>query len=97
MAKRQIPMRFKLASLAFPLSLSALFVGISTTGAHAYLDAGTGSMILQVLLGGVAGLAIAGKLYWYKLLSFFGVKPKATPAEAPDDEALARSKVRADR
>ena len=27
----------------------------------AYLDPGTGSMILQVLLGGVAGVALAGR------------------------------------
>ena len=69
-------------SSLFPATLAALFVGMSTTGAHAYLDAGTGSMILQVLLGGVAGLAIAGKLYWYKFLSLFGYKPKQSEPEA---------------
>jgi hypothetical protein len=31
-------------------------------------------MILQVLLGGIAGLALAGKLYWHKLLSLFGLR-----------------------
>lgn len=31
--------------------------------AYAYLDPGTGSMILQLLLGGVAGVLIIGKLY----------------------------------
>lgn len=44
------------------------------TPAHAYLDAGTGSMLLQLLLGGVAGLAIAAKLYWHRLLSAIGVR-----------------------
>ena len=29
-----------------------------------YLDPGAGSMILQALAGGLAGLAVAGKLYW---------------------------------
>ena len=32
-----------------------------------YLDAGSGSMIMQALAGGVAGLAVAGKLYWRRL------------------------------
>ena len=36
--------------------------------AYAYLDPGTGSMILQVLLGGVAGVALAGRLYWRQFL-----------------------------
>jgi hypothetical protein len=32
-----------------------------------YLDAGSGSMIMQALAGGVAGIAVAGKLYWRRL------------------------------
>ena len=39
--------------------------------AKAYLDPGTGSMILQVLLGGIAGVVVAVKLYWQKMKSFF--------------------------
>lgn len=39
--------------------------------AHAYLDAGTGSMLLQLILGGVAGLVVIMKLYWQKFRSFF--------------------------
>jgi hypothetical protein len=58
----------------FRLGMAAATVGILTSSAHAYLDPGTGSMILQVLLGGVAGLALAGKLYWHKLLSLFGLR-----------------------
>ncbi|MGH6865218.1 MAG: hypothetical protein ACREDO_03360 [Methyloceanibacter sp.] len=45
---------------------------MTTSSAHAYLDPGTGSIILQVLLGGVAGVALAGKLYWHKFLSLIG-------------------------
>ena len=56
------------------LALAASGVGIFTSSAYAYLDPGTGSMILQVLLGGVAGVALAGKLYWHKLLSVLGVR-----------------------
>ena len=39
--------------------------------AHAYLDPGTGSMILQLLLGGVAGLLIIAKLYWHRFKDLF--------------------------
>lgn len=37
----------------------------------AYLDPGTGSMVLQLLLGGVAGAVVVVKLYWQKIKDFF--------------------------
>jgi hypothetical protein len=51
--------------------------------AAAYLDPGTGSMILQ---GIIAGIAVAGftiKNYWYRIRAFFG---KETPTNLLDDE-----------
>lgn len=39
--------------------------------AWAYLDPGTGSMVLQLLLGGVAGVVVVVKLYWEKVKNFF--------------------------
>ena len=65
-----------LAALSFLLAIATIMVGILTSSAYAYLDPGTGSIILQVLLGGVAGLALAGKLYWQKFISLLGVKRK---------------------
>jgi hypothetical protein len=40
--------------------------------AHAYLDPAAGSLILQIILGGVAGLIVLLKLYWQRLRGFFG-------------------------
>lgn len=42
--------------------------------AHAYLDPGSGSMFLQLLLGGAAGLLLAIKIFWRRILSMFGIK-----------------------
>lgn len=42
--------------------------------AQAYLDPASGSLLLQILLGGIAGVAVAVKLYWHKLLGLFGIK-----------------------
>lgn len=39
--------------------------------AHAYLDPGTGSILLQGLIAGVAGGLVVMKLYWAKVKSFF--------------------------
>jgi hypothetical protein len=37
----------------------------------AYLDPGSGSMLLQALAGGVAGFAVVGKLYWHRIKRVF--------------------------
>ena len=36
-----------------------------------YLDPGTGSVILQAVLGGVAALAVTAKLWWHRVTSIF--------------------------
>jgi len=61
--------------------LLGMVLTASATPAYAYLDPGTGSMILQVLLGGVAGVALAGKLYWRRFLVMIGVRSE--PGEQP--------------
>jgi hypothetical protein len=52
--------------------------------AEAYLDPGTGSMMLQVILGGIAAIGVAIKLYWHKLRVLFGASKKE---EAEDESA----------
>lgn len=49
----------------------------------AYLDPGTGSMLVQLLVGGVAAVGVAAKLYWRRLLSLLRIR--RAPAE-PDQE-----------
>jgi hypothetical protein len=48
----------------------------------AYLDPGAGSMILQALVGGVAGAAVVGKLYWARIKRMLGFgRHDPTPEE----------------
>ena len=49
----------------------------------AYLDPGTGSMILQGLIAGIAVAGFTIKTYWYRILSFFG---KAKPTSLLEEE-----------
>ena len=44
--------------------------------AAAYLDPGTGSMLLQAVLGGVAAVGVIAKLYWHRLTAVFRGKPQ---------------------
>lgn len=50
------------------LSMTSLTAASPT---YANLDPGTGSMLLQLMLGGVAGAMIVGKLYFRKLTDIF--------------------------
>ena len=56
---------------------------VLVTDAVAYLDPGTGSMLLQVILGGIAAIGVAIKLYWHKLRAAIGMARK----EDPEDES----------
>ena len=51
----------------------------------AYLDPGSGSMILQILAGGVAAVAVTAKLYWSRLLKFLRIKKDDEPT--PEQQA----------
>ena len=51
----------------------------------AYLDPGSGSMILQIIAGGLAAVAVTAKLYWGRLLTFLRIrKPEEEAAKQPD-------------
>lgn len=71
---------------SFRLAIAGMVVGMSTSSAHAYLDPGTGSILLQVLLGGAAGVAIVGKLYWHKFLGLIGAGGHAANDKQRSDE-----------
>ncbi len=53
--------------------------------ANAYLNPGTGSMILQALIAGIAVLGVTIKLYWFKFVAFL----KGEKYEAEDEDLLA--------
>jgi predicted membrane channel-forming protein YqfA (hemolysin III family) len=64
------------------LALAVLLLG-SSPSAFAYLDPGTGSMLLQVILGGIAAVGVALKLFWHKIRIALGMSKKP----AAEDEA----------
>ena len=51
--------------------------------AQAYLDPGSGSMLLQILLGGFAAVGVIGKLYWHRVTSLFQRKDSSDRSTDP--------------
>jgi len=67
----------------FFIAAVALFLVLNFAGqTHAYLDPTSGSMMLQMLIGGIAGLLLAAKIFWRRL---FGVSKKEKKSESPSD------------
>lgn len=70
------------------LFLASAFLFIAAPDASAYLDPGTGNMILQAVVGAVAGGLVVMKIYWNRLKEFLfpsrrnakGDEPPAPPA-----------------
>ena len=55
-----------------------------TSPAYAYLDPGTGSMLLQGLIGGIAAAIAFLSIYWQKVKAFFGKEEADTDTADKD-------------
>jgi len=53
----------------------------------AYLDPGTGSMILQVILGGLAAAAVFLKMFWNRVLVALRIRKPRPSERSPDTSA----------
>jgi hypothetical protein len=51
----------------------------------AYLDAGSGSLIVQAIVAGTAGAVVAVKLYWRRITGRFRRQPAQAQVEAEKD------------
>ena len=52
----------------------------------AYLDPGTGSMLVQLLVGGVAAVGVVAKLYWDRLLRLLRIRKDKPELGEPEPE-----------
>ena len=50
-----------------PIMVVILIFIADLNQAHAYLDPGTGSMLIQVIIAGAVGAAFTLKLYWKRI------------------------------
>lgn len=57
----------------------------------AYLDAGSGSLILQAVLGGIAGIVVAGRAWKARLLGKKSDRGGEDSSPEPQDEPSPQS------
>lgn len=55
----------------WPATLMATALVLTAFPAHAYLDPGTGSMIIQLVIGAIAVAGVTLKMYWQRVLDLF--------------------------
>lgn len=70
-----------------PFLVALVGIGLSllyAADALAYFDPASGSLVLQMILGGIAGVALMVRIYWHKVLGLFGVR---TPDPRQDDDS----------
>ena len=70
------------------LKFLCLIVGLIsyTSPAYAYLDPGTGSILLQGLIGGIAAAIAFLSIYWQKVKAFFGKEEADTDTDTADKD-----------
>jgi hypothetical protein len=66
------------------LTIGALLIVSWEQPAYAYLDPGSGSFMLQVLFGGVAGAVVLFKMYWSGLRKKLGFRHKSTETDTDE-------------
>lgn len=69
------------------MAIVILVAALLPAQAFAYLDPGTGSMLAQVILGGLAGLAVVLKLFWHRFVRFITFGKVSPGIKSTDDEA----------
>ena len=57
--------------LTSAILIAALILMITIRDAHAYIDAGTGSLLIQFLLAGMFGSIFMIKMFWRSLVGRF--------------------------
>ena len=63
--------KFNVTNGLFTLYVLILFLGFFSKPAFAYLDPGTGSYVVQVIIGAILAASVTIKIYWKKITQFF--------------------------
>ena len=70
--KSRQPTSRRLVRTGLRFALLVAWVLVVTKDAEAYIDPSAGGMLVQLVLAGTAGLAVLGKLFWFRIKRISG-------------------------
>ncbi len=88
-----MPLRPVLSTIGMSVAVYLAFA----SPAYAYLDPGTGSILLQGLIGAAVGGWVAARLYWSKLKNLVSPRQGRHAKAEPGDDAIRREDHPGDR
>lgn len=68
------------------IGITIVLLSSPLSNSHAYLDPGSGSYLLQLIIAGLLGAGFMVKMYWGKITAFFKRKFTSGGAVEEDDE-----------
>ncbi len=66
------------------ISVGFIVLLLYAKDANAYLDPSSGSILIQIILGGIAGFFVLLKIYWRRIRRFLGRSKIEEPAEVQE-------------
>ena len=66
------------------LALIVVALLLMAEPAHAYIDPGTGSFVIQGIIAAIVGVGFAIKMFWHRIKAFLTGKPM--PTETDDED-----------
>ena len=67
--------------------LIVLIFSMSALPSYGYIDPGTGSLIIQSIIGAIAAIGVTLKLYWHKLKLFFSRNRAVEETKSEEDSS----------
>ena len=64
-------MKIARSQITSALAVVLIFLALVPATAHAYLDPGSGSYLLQIIVAGILSSLFLVKTYWHKIKSVF--------------------------
>ena len=74
------------AAVIWVMVVVVLMTVMPNAYAHAYLDPGSGSLIIQLLIAGLLGLAVSVKVFWGSILTLLRIKQPSVDDDDSDDD-----------
>ena len=65
--------------------LAAFMFSFLPTTAHAYIDPGSGSALISIIIGAFVAMGLAIKTFWYKITGIFTRKSSTESSEKPEE------------